>query len=379
VRPGAMVGFAGAKSDAHVAKFEQKPNPVFGPEELTLAYGTWGLPGLVEDLRKPKSVEFENKALVALEELCRVSEKCAQACQAGVVDAVLAKMTGADEQTRVPPSDLILRLLGTLAKDTLGRQAILRSKTLSVFKSTAPGGDGFDELCLHLCMLREGADALYEAGYLDLLPSCLQSPAAGFSASDATRWLRVLARMLVESSGCLHYASEHTQGQPMCLFLKGCPRTDEDLLCAGVDVLLAITMEDCAKQALIEAGGVDAACLLLSGGKQNPTELAPLGWLAQSKLLSLVAQLCVVVPGKQALVKGNWLKMLSRGLRGCDSILLQRAVVQCLLHAADHPQARELLLGQGAIQDLEALAEATADEFVKRVCGRTVEALQWTP
>jgi len=394
-RGGHTIGMRiGGGNDNHIAVFEQKPNMESKPDELTMAYGDWAIPELVKKLAD-KNISFvlEAKVLKALAELCAQSERAGEAVKAGVVPVALSS----DAIGKMPPSDaereyLVLGLLGKLSLDTKGRKALLEGGALKQLYFLASQKRSLAAVALivgQLCQLREGATQAFQDGYMEVLKDALLF-GGEMSMKEATAWLQVLAKMLRESEMALK-ESTMVKGSQASVFLskwrdaagaKPSPEQQE-WLCAALLVFHALTVEDKHKESFVAAGVVDEACKILVFSDTAKPNLSPcVGWEAKSHLLSLLAQLSVVVPGKVALADGTkytWLPMLSNVLTDADSELLHTAALQALLHVVEHPKARKFLLECGIAGEVADLIAKTDSPFVQRIAKSFLDLLHWKP
>merc|ERR1719231_1530135 len=99
---------------------------------------------------------------------------------------------------------------------------------------------------------------------------------------------------------------------------------------------------------MISAGSVHKICVMLHGAEPDPaaTSLAVttgISWKGKSKLWGVLASLLICNQAKFQVVQDGWLRLLLSALRENDSILLVRAAIQVVMHAADHPDARSTL------------------------------------
>ena len=112
-------------------------------------------------------------------------------------------------------------------------------------------------IVLNLCMLREGADKALDAGYLDMLVPALTDE---FETGDAILWLKVIAKMLRESSTALEASVQVGFGTEVATFLMKWKDTcrgpnsiidpkKEERLNAALLVCHALTVDDEHKKA----------------------------------------------------------------------------------------------------------------------------------
>merc|ERR1739848_204469 len=123
---------------------------------------------------------------------------------------------------------------------------------------------------------------------------------------------------------------------------------NEEFLCTALDMIQAVCMEDVAKDAMISARAVHKICCMLHGSQPDPAAqtlsvTTSISWKGKSKLWGVLASLLIRNQAKFQVVQEGWLRLLLCALRENDSILVVRAAVQVVMHAADHPQARSSL------------------------------------
>jgi len=154
----------------------------------------------------------------------------------------------------------------------------------------------------------------------------------------------------------------------------------EEWLNAALLVCHGLTVDDEHKKAFVTAGVVDKTFLIMVMETQG-AELSPeLSWETKSNLLTLVAQLAVIVPGKQACMDGTYsIVPLAKSLHGADSVMLQGAAIQAMLHVVEHPKARAYLLEVGIEEDVQQILNDTTDVFLLRVGKSFIELLNWKP
>jgi hypothetical protein len=396
----ALFGNASLRSDVHIARFEQKPNIELKADELTQAYGDWAIPELVKKLQDHEtSTVLEAKVLKALSELCLQSERVGEAVRAGIVPVILGSDAIGRNAAEPGREALVLDLIGCLSCYPAGRNALLAGRD----PSSIPGG-ALDELkplatqrrslaklapiVLNLCMLREGADKALDAGYLDMLVPALTDE---FETGDAILWLKVIAKMLRESSTALEASVQVGFGTEVATFLMKWKDTcrgansiidpkKEERLNAALLVCHALTVDDEHKKAFVSAGVVEQTIVLMVLGTPGGALSEELSWETKSNLLTLVAQLAVIVPGKQACIDCSYgLVPLANALKGADSVMLQGAAIQAMLHVVEHPKAREYFLELGIEEDVSEIMNNAKDPFLLRVIKSFLELLNWKP
>jgi hypothetical protein len=388
----AMFGSAGRQSDVHIARFEQKPNIELKPDELTQAYGDWAIPELVKQLQdQATSTVLEAKVLKALAEMCLQSERVGEAVRAGIVPVILGSDAIGRNAAEPGREALVLDLIGCLSCYPSGRNALLSAGALDGLKPLATQRRSLAKLApivQNLCMLRQGADKALDAGYLDMLAPALTHEMA---VGDGVLWLKVIAKMLRESAVAIEASVQVGFGQEVAAFLgkwtEAC-RDDlgvinslqEEWLNAGLLVSHALTVDDEHKQAFVTAGVVENTMRLLVLETQG-AELSPeLSWETKSNLLTLVAQLAIIVPGKQACMDcTHSIVPIAKSLHGADSVMLQGAAIQAMLHVVEHPKARAYFLEVGIEEDVREVINGTSDPFVLRVANSFIELLNWKP
>jgi hypothetical protein len=339
---------------------------------------------------------LEAKVLKALSELCLQSERVGEAVRAGIVPAILGSDAIGRNAAEPGREALVLDLIGCLSAYPSGRNALLsgsgsRTGALEELKPLATQRRSLSKLApvVHnLCMLREGADKALDAGYLDMLAPALTTE---FAPGDGVLWLRVMAKMLRESAVALEASVQVGFGAEVAAFLgkwKDTCRDDsgvistqqEEWLNAALLVCHALTVDDEHKKAFVHAGVVEKTMLIMVLETKG-AELSPeLTWETKSNLLTLVAQLAVIVPGKQACMDCTYsIVPLAKALRGADSVMLQGAAIQAMLHVVEHPKARAYFLEVGIEEDVREVINDTNDPFVLRVANSFIELLNWKP
>ena len=70
---------------------------------------------------------------------------------------------------------------------------------------------------------------------------------------------------------------------------------------------------------------------------------------------------------------------LANALKGADSVMLQGAAIQAMLHVVEHPKAREYFLELGIEEDVSEIMNNAKDPFLLRVIKSFLELLNWKP
>merc|ERR1719240_980078 len=160
--------------------------------------------------------------------------------------------------------------------------------------------------------------------------------------------------------------------------------SNEEFLCTALDMIQAVCMEDVAKDAMISAGSVHLICVMLHGAEPDPTATSlgvttGISWKGKSKLWGVLASLLIRNPAKFQVVQDGWLRLLLSALRENDSILVVRAAIQVVMHAADNPQARSTL--KVLIPELQSIMANSEpqDAMVQKLCKKCIAQLEWIP
>merc|ERR1719240_2063016 len=132
----------------------------------------------------------------------------------------------------------------------------------------------------------------------------------------------------------------------------------EEFLCTALDMIQAVCMEDVAKDAMISARAVHSICCMLHGGEPDPAAATlsvttGISWKGKAKLWGVLASLLIRNEAKFSVAQEGWLRLLLCALKENDSVLVVRAAIQVVLHAADHPDARSTL--KVLIPDLQTI------------------------
>merc|ERR1712025_609914 len=102
-------------------------------------------------------------------------------------------------------------------------------------------------------------------------------------------------------------------------------------------------------------------------------------WKGKSKLWGVLASLLIRNQAKFQVVLDGWLRLLLSSLKENDSILVVRAAIQVVMHAADHPEARSTLkVLIPELQSIMANSEPT-DAMVQKLCKKCIAQLEWIP
>merc|ERR1712118_338029 len=159
---------------------------------------------------------------------------------------------------------------------------------------------------------------------------------------------------------------------------------NEEFLCTALDMIQAVCMEDIAKDAMISARAVHLICVMLHGSEADPASTVldvttGISWKGKSKLWGVLASLLIRNQAKFQVVQDGWLRLLLCALRESDSILVVRAAVQVVMHAADHPDARSTL--KVLIPDLQTIMANSEphDSMVQKLCKKCIAQLEWIP
>merc|ERR1719335_1387640 len=159
---------------------------------------------------------------------------------------------------------------------------------------------------------------------------------------------------------------------------------NEEFLCTALDMIQAVCMEDVAKDAMISSRSVHLICVMLHGSEADPAAASlavttNISWKGKSKLWGVLASLLIRNQAKFQVVQDGWLRLLLSALRESDSILVVRAAVQVVMHAADHPEARSTL--KVLIPELQSIASNSepTDAMVQKLCKKCIAQLEWIP
>merc|ERR1719158_2547554 len=128
---------------------------------------------------------------------------------------------------------------------------------------------------------------------------------------------------------------------------------------------------------MISARAVHLICVMLHGGEPDPaadtlTVTTNISWKGKSKLWGVLAALLIRNQAKFQVVQEGGLRLLLCALRENDSILVVRAAVQVVMHAADHPQARSTL--KVLIPELQTIGANSEpqDSMVQKLCKKCI-------
>jgi hypothetical protein len=367
---------------------EQKPNvKEFGDDTLTKAYGSWALPEMVKQLEQGNR-SLQTKVLIALkEEIFTVHEGICEGVDAGVTSVLIKLLPSNDDPGfRV----LIFEVIELLSKQTLGRQAIIGSPdNLSVLKTHMVDGESQVRLSLaralkNICQTTEGADACYDVGYLDVLTSRFKASTAESDQEIMREIMIALTTMMSKSANASQQAAKALNAEDFLGLTTSPFANNEEFLCTALDMIQAVCMEDIAKDAMITAGAVHLICRMLHGSEPDPaaTTLSvtkDISWKGKAKLWGVFASLLIRNQAKFQVVNEGWLRLLLCALKENDSILVVRAAIQVVMHAADHPQARETL--KVLIPELQSIMANSEpqDAMVQKLCKKCVAQLEWIP
>jgi len=371
-----------------IALHEQKPNvKEFGDDTLTKAYGSWALPEMVKQLAQGNR-SLQTKVLIAFkEEIFTVHEGICEAVEAGVVSVLMTLLPSQDDAGfRV----LILEVVELLSKQTVGRQAVSsHDENLAVLKPHMVDGEAQVRLSLaraikNICQTTEGADACFDAGYLDALTIRFKASTAENDAEILVEIMKALTMMMSKSTKASQQAAKSLNAEDFLGLTSSPFAKDEEFLCTALDMIQAVCMEDVAKDAMISARAVHKICCMLHGSQPDPAAqtlsvTTSISWKGKSKLWGVLASLLIRNQAKFQVVQEGWLRLLLCALRENDSILVVRAAVQVVMHAADHPQARSSL--KVLIPELQSIMANSepSDAMVLKLCKKCIAQLEWIP
>eukprot|EP00746_Dinoflagellata_sp_MGD_P097558 gnl/MRDRNA2_/MRDRNA2_39151_c0_seq1.p1 gnl/MRDRNA2_/MRDRNA2_39151_c0~~gnl/MRDRNA2_/MRDRNA2_39151_c0_seq1.p1 ORF type:complete len:410 (+),score=84.55 gnl/MRDRNA2_/MRDRNA2_39151_c0_seq1:86-1231(+) len=371
-----------------IALHEQKPNVKdFGDDTLTKAYGSWALPEMVKQLAQGNR-SLQTKVLIAFkEEVFTVHEGICEGVEAGVVPVLIHLLPSHDDAGfRV----LIFEVLELLSKQTIGRNAISGAEeNLKALKPHMVDAESQVRLSLaralkNICQTTEGANACFAAAYLDALTVRFKPSTAENDAEILVEIMQALTMMMSKSMSASQQAAKTLNADDFLGLTKSPFASNEEFLCVALDMIQAVCMEDVAKDAMIGAGSVHKICVMLHGAEPDPsaTSLAVttgISWKGKSKLWGVLASLLIRNQAKFQVVQDGWLRLLLCALRENDSILVVRAAVQVVMHAADHPEARSTL--KVLIPELQSIMANSEpqDVMVQKLCKKCIAQLEWIP
>jgi len=371
-----------------IALHEQKPNvKEFGDDTLTKAYGSWALPEMVKQLAQGNR-SLQTKVLIAFkEEMFTVHEGICEGIDAGVLSVLTCLLPSSDDAGfRV----LIFEVIELLSKQTIGRQAISGAEDcLSVLKPHMVDAEPQVRLSLaralkSICQTTEGADACFNAGYLEALTVRFKPSTAESDPEILMEIMQALSTMLSKSLNASQQAAKTLNAEDFLGLTQSPFAKNEEFLCTALDMIQAVCMEDVAKEAMIANRAVHLICSMLHGSEPDPaaTSLSvttDISWKGKSKLWGVLAALLIRNHAKFQVVQDGWLRLLLCSLQENDSILVVRAAIQVVMHAADHPEARSTL--KVLIPELQSIAANSepSDPMVQKLCKKCIAQLEWIP
>lgn len=371
-----------------IALHEQKPNvKEFGDDTLTKAYGSWALPEMVKQLAQGNR-SLQTKVLIAFkEEVFTVHEGICEGVEAGVVSVLTRLLPSNDDAGfRV----LIFEVMGLLSKQTIGRKAISGAdENLDTLKPHVVDNESQVRLSLakalkNICQTTEGANACFDAGYLDALTVRFKPSTAENDSEILMEIMQALTMMMSKSQHASQEAARSLNAEDFLGLTTSSFAKKEEFLCTALDMIQAVCMEDIAKDAMISARAVHLVCVMLHGSEPDPkaeslSVTTSISWKGKSKLWGVLGSLLIRNQAKKSIVGDGWLRLLLNSLRENDSILLVRAAIQVVMHAADHPEARSTL--KVLIPDLQSIMANSepSDAMVQKLCKKCIAQLEWVP
>ena len=308
-RPELYSGYVGAHCPSeshaeHIWRSESKQNPSEIPEtKITLAFGSWTLPVLVEQC-EDQELDIRRNAMRVLCESCLTTPKrVVEAVEAGAVEALARLVSDADADVRLFVSAALL----LVAKSATGKRALM-----GTIQSVAP-------------LLDDKEVRVRENAYGALLAVC--STCDGLESVVAGCYVPIF---------CGKARAEESRIQPFCL------------LC------LYHCLKEPSGAGLAQALGESAVAICIALLEHD-------FHVVRHRAADLLALLCFSVEAKLAAIAGGAVEALAGLLQDPASARVRGAGAGALMTICTEDEAKRRVLEGGTVPRLVALLDEDSD------------------